>query len=66
MKNTWSDVQLHRKCEELREINGVLLVALKAYHEHFGILEDNCLLHEDARKCSRLAKAAITKAEKLK
>lgn len=39
-----------------------LLEALQAYHEHFGVLEDNHMLHEDARRCAKLARAAISKA----
>ena len=39
-----------------------LLQALEAMHDHFGILEDNIMLHEDARNASRMARAAIAKA----
>lgn len=39
-----------------------LYEALAAYHDHFGGLEDNSMLHEDARRCSQLARAALAKA----
>jgi len=36
-----------------------LRAALLAFADHFGPLEDNELLHEDARKCFALARAAL-------
>lgn len=39
-----------------------LLEALVAMHEHFGVLEDNMFLNEDAVAASKAARAAIAKA----
>lgn len=39
-----------------------LYAALEAYHFHFGPLEDNYMLHPDARNCMKLAIAALAKA----
>ena len=36
-----------------------LRAALLAFAWHFGPLEDNELLHEDARRCFALARAAL-------
>ena len=40
-----------------------LLAALEAMHSHFGVLEENHMLNEDARNASRMARAAIAKAK---
>lgn len=37
--------------------------ALKAYDKHFGLLEDNHMMNEEARRCTKIGKAAIAKAE---
>ena len=55
-------LKLKSENAKLRELNTELLCALRAYHDHFGVLEDNYLLHQDARNCSRLAEAVISKA----
>ena len=39
-----------------------LVEALEAYHNHFGDLEDNMMLHPSARRCMKLARAALAKA----
>jgi hypothetical protein len=39
-----------------------LLEALKAFAEHFGPLEDNEMIHPNARRCFGLTRAAIAKA----
>ena len=36
-----------------------LRAALLKFVDHFGPLEDNHMLHEDARKCFRLARKAL-------
>ncbi len=40
-----------------------LRAALVKFVEHFGPLEDNHMLHEDARKCFKLARAALGSEE---
>lgn len=40
-----------------------LLEALKVFAVHFGPLEDNEMLHPEARRCFALARAAIAKTE---
>ena len=40
-----------------------LLRALKAMVNHFGVLEDNELVHKTARSATKKAKAAIAKAQ---
>ncbi len=40
-----------------------LTAALKKFVDHFGPLEDNHMLHEEARVCFRLAREALGAAE---
>ena len=49
--------------DELQAINADLLAALEAMQNHFGLLEDNIMLHEDARNASRMSRTAIAKAK---
>lgn len=42
-----------------RKENERLRTALLKFVDHFGPLEDNHMLHEDARKCFKLARAAL-------
>jgi len=39
-----------------------LYEALEAYHHHFGVLEDNEFVNEEARRCCQLARQALKKA----
>jgi dienelactone hydrolase len=39
-----------------------LYEALKTFADHFGPLDDNPMLHPDARKCYALARSALAKA----
>lgn len=40
-----------------------LLAAVKAFEKHFGPLDDNPMLNEEARDCFSLARAAVSKAK---
>ena len=48
--------------EWLHRLDGevdALRAALLKFVDHFGPLEDNSMVHEDARKCFKLARAAL-------
>ena len=50
----------------LRKINSELYDALKAMVDHFGVLEDNPLLNQDAVAATRKAKSVLAKAKEQK
>lgn len=52
----WSDSE---ECKLLSADNERLRAALLAFAKHFGPLEDNEMLHEEARRCFALARAAL-------
>tara|TARA_R110000868_G_scaffold92457_6_gene256633 strand:- start:3886 stop:4092 length:207 start_codon:yes stop_codon:yes gene_type:complete len=45
--------------QRLMDENSRLRAALLKFVDHFGPLEDNYMVHEDARKCFKLARAAL-------
>ena len=47
------------EAERLAVENLRLRKALLKFVDHFGPLEDNHMLHKDARKCFKLARAAL-------
>ena len=58
-----SDARTMAASLELLAASLELLAALEAMHNHFGVLEENHMLNEDARNASRMARAAIAKAK---
>jgi hypothetical protein len=56
LQKTWNEL-----CEA-RARNAALVSALKKFNHHFGPIEDNEMLHEDARECFRLSRAALALA----
>ncbi len=54
------DAEQYDKILELRDAEiDRLRAALTKFVVHFGPLEDNHMVHEDARKCFRLARKAL-------
>lgn len=46
-------------CQKAMAENARLKAALLKFVDHFGPLEDNHMLHEDARSCFKLARKAL-------